>query len=113
LPHTRSVKNATYNVSNLSAWWGDKRLAEVTARNYRAYAEGKEPAAARRDLETLRVRSAANPALYFAATTLGSGFGSDNLIKRVAGWAFEKRKSHGSGDLAQLGAAHHPKVRAP
>jgi integrase len=54
LPHTRSVKNATYNVSNLSAWWGDKRLAEVTARNCRAYAEGKKPAAARRDLETLR-----------------------------------------------------------
>jgi integrase len=54
LPHTRSSKNAAYNVSNLSAWWGVKKLSDVTARNCRAYAESKSPAAARRDLETLR-----------------------------------------------------------
>src|SRR5262249_39083909 len=33
LPHTRAVKIAAYNVGNLSAWWGDKRLSDVTARN--------------------------------------------------------------------------------
>ena len=54
LPHTSSSKNAAYNVGNLSAWWGDKKLSDVTARNCRAYAESKSPAAARRDLETLR-----------------------------------------------------------
>ena len=54
LPHTSSSKNAAYNVGNLSAWWGNKKLSDVTARNCRAYAESKSPAAARRDLETLR-----------------------------------------------------------
>lgn len=54
LPHTRAAKNAGYNVGNLSTWWGDKNLSDVTARNCRAYAETKPPAAARRDLETLR-----------------------------------------------------------
>ena len=54
LPHTRAAKNAAYNIGNLSAWWGDKKLSDVTARNCRAYAENKSPAAARRDLETLR-----------------------------------------------------------
>jgi integrase len=54
LPHTRSSKNAAYNVGNLSAWWENKKLSDVTARNCRAYAESKSPAAARRDLETLR-----------------------------------------------------------
>jgi integrase len=54
LPHTRAVKNAAYNISNLCAWWSDKKLSDVTARNCRAYAQGKSPTAARRDLETLR-----------------------------------------------------------
>jgi integrase len=56
LPHTRAAKNAAYNISNLATWWGEKRLSDVTAKNCRAYAnvKGKTPAAARRDLETLR-----------------------------------------------------------
>ena len=54
LPHTRSAKNAAYNVGNLSKWWGHKRLSDLTARNCRAYAAEKTPAAARRDLEVLR-----------------------------------------------------------
>src|SRR6476660_2297462 len=36
LPHTRSAKNAAYNVGNLSKWWGHKRLSDLTARNCRA-----------------------------------------------------------------------------
>jgi integrase len=54
LPHTRAAKNSAYNVSNLSAWWGDKKLADVTAKNCRAYGSTRSGAAARRDLETLR-----------------------------------------------------------
>lgn len=54
LPHTRSARNAAYNVANLSAWWGDKKLSDVTARNCRAYADTHTPALARRDLELLR-----------------------------------------------------------
>lgn len=54
LAHTRASKNAAYNVGNLSAWWGDKKLADVTAKNCRAYAATKSSTAARRDLETLR-----------------------------------------------------------
>jgi integrase len=54
LPHTRAAKNAAYNVGNLAKWWGDKRLGDVTARNCRSYAADRSPAAARRDLETLR-----------------------------------------------------------
>ncbi len=54
LAHTRASKNAGYNVGNLSAWWGDKKLDQVTAKNCRAYAAGRSPSAARRDLETLR-----------------------------------------------------------
>ena len=54
LPHTRTAKNAAYHVGNLSAWWGTKRLADVTAKNCRTYAQGRTQAMARRDLETLR-----------------------------------------------------------
>jgi integrase len=54
LPHTRAAKNAAYNIGNLSAWWRDKTLADVTAKNCRAYAETRSMAAARRDLETMR-----------------------------------------------------------
>ena len=54
MPHTRAAKNAAYNVGNLSVWWGDKKLSDVTAKNCRSYAANKSPAAARRDLEVLR-----------------------------------------------------------
>lgn len=54
LPHTKAAKNASYNVGNLSAWWGGKKLSDVTAKNCRAYTATKSSAAARRDLETLR-----------------------------------------------------------
>ena len=54
VPHTRSAQNVEYTVKSLSGWWGDKRVADVTARNCRAYAATKSQAAARRDLETLR-----------------------------------------------------------
>jgi integrase len=54
LPHTAAAQNAAYNIGNLSAFWGPKRINEVTAKNCRAYARERTPAAARRDLETLR-----------------------------------------------------------
>lgn len=46
--------NVAHTVSNLAKWWGDKTVAQVTARNCRAYAESRPRSAARRDLETLR-----------------------------------------------------------
>jgi integrase len=54
LPHTRSRRNATYGVQSLSAYWGDKRTSDVTARTCRGYTEMRTPSAARRDLQTLR-----------------------------------------------------------
>jgi integrase len=47
-------RSAKYNVSNLSDFWGDKTLAEVTAANCRAYAKGRTQSAARADLEKLQ-----------------------------------------------------------
>lgn len=54
VPHTRSAKNIGYTINSLSAWWGDKTVLDVSAKNCRAYAATKSPSAARRDLETLR-----------------------------------------------------------
>lgn len=54
LAKTKAAKNASYNVSNLARWWGDKNVTDVTPRNCREYAATKSDAAARRDLETLR-----------------------------------------------------------
>ena len=54
LTHTRASKNGGYNIGNLGAWWADKRASDITPKNCRAYAAGKTPAAARRDLEVLR-----------------------------------------------------------
>lgn len=54
VPHKRSSKNIDYTIGSLSKWWSDKKLADVTAKNCRAYTATKSPAAARRDLETLR-----------------------------------------------------------
>jgi integrase len=54
LPYTATAKNVSYHIEALDQWWGDKRLSDVTARTCRTYAKTKTPAAARRDLETLR-----------------------------------------------------------
>lgn len=54
VPHKRSAKNIDYTIGNLSKWWSDKTVAEIAAGTCRAYAKTKTPAAARRDLETLR-----------------------------------------------------------
>ncbi len=54
VPHKRSSKNIDYTIGNLSGWWGSKKLADVTAKNCRAYSATKSAPAARRDLETLR-----------------------------------------------------------
>jgi integrase len=54
LPHTRTARNSAFNIANLSLWWGDKRLLDVTARNCRSYALTHTQAVARRDLQALR-----------------------------------------------------------
>lgn len=54
VPGKSSAKNIAYTISNLVPFWGDKRLADITANNCRSYAKDTTPAAGRRDLETLR-----------------------------------------------------------
>lgn len=54
VPQKRSATNIAYTISNLQQFWGDKRLSDITARNCREYGKNRTPAAARRDLETLR-----------------------------------------------------------
>jgi len=55
LPHIASARKIAYNVDLLAAWWGDKRLSEVTAANCRSYAIAKgNNGGARSDLEVLR-----------------------------------------------------------
>lgn len=54
LPHTKARANAAYQIAALANYWGDKRVAQITAQECRGYAETKSATAARRDLETLR-----------------------------------------------------------
>lgn len=54
VPQTKSVKNTLYNIASLARWFGDRPVSSVTAQLCRAYAAERTPAAARRDLETLR-----------------------------------------------------------
>src|SRR5260221_7779547 len=53
LPQTRAARKASYNVRSLAKWWGGKRVSQITPSNCLSYAEGKTPAAARRDLVVL------------------------------------------------------------
>lgn len=54
LPGLAGESNTRYNIANLESWWGDKKLADVTAKNCRAYALTRQRGGARRDLEVLR-----------------------------------------------------------
>jgi hypothetical protein len=55
LAHSRSRSKAT-PVTNLAAWWGDKRVSDITSASCRAYIahKGERTVAARRDLQTLK-----------------------------------------------------------
>lgn len=53
-PHVRRPDNVAYTIGNLLRVWGGRRVSDVTARSCRSYAGKRSPAAARRDLETLR-----------------------------------------------------------
>lgn len=52
--HKKSKVNIGYNIGSLLDWWGMKPAAEITARNCRAYAATKTPAAAGQDLKVLK-----------------------------------------------------------
>ncbi len=54
VPQKRSAAKIDHTIRNLSRWWADKFLIDVSARNCRAYAAIRPAAAARRDLETLK-----------------------------------------------------------
>ena len=52
--YRKTARNISYNIGSLLAWWGEKPATEITARNCRAYAATKTPAAAAQDLKVLR-----------------------------------------------------------
>jgi integrase len=54
VPHMRTASNVSYNIGSLQRWWSGKRVVDITAKNCRAYAATKTPAAARVDLKVLR-----------------------------------------------------------
>jgi integrase len=54
LPSTRAAAKAAHNISNLSPFWANKTVADVTGPNCKEYAKDRPPVAARRDLEVLR-----------------------------------------------------------
>jgi integrase len=54
VPYKRTAGKIGHTIGNLSKWWGDKTLTDVTARNCRAFAAVRPKVAGRRDLETLR-----------------------------------------------------------
>lgn len=53
-PATARPDNITNAIARLDLWWGEKTLADVTARNCRAYAEARPKVAGLRELEILR-----------------------------------------------------------
>ncbi len=54
-PHRKRPQYYAYRVSHLLEWWGDKTVAEVSAKACRAYAAGRPPMQAASDLRILRV----------------------------------------------------------
>lgn len=54
--HTRSRKSNESAIKGIAAWWGDKRVSDITPDNCRAYVahKGRSRFAARHDLEALR-----------------------------------------------------------
>jgi integrase len=54
VPHIKSAKQTSYGIADLSEWWGDKTLTDITARSCRKYAAEKRPSWARRNLTVLR-----------------------------------------------------------
>jgi integrase len=54
VPHTRAAANTLYNINSLARWFQARRLSDINNATCRKYAADKTPAAARRDLETLR-----------------------------------------------------------
>lgn len=53
-PHTKAPQTVAHTIGNLLRFWSGKRVAEITSRSCRGYANGRTGPAARRDLETLR-----------------------------------------------------------
>jgi integrase len=53
-PDKPSARNIGYHISNLLKWWGDKRVADIGAKNCKAYVKTKTAPAAAADLKVLR-----------------------------------------------------------
>lgn len=53
-PRKKSASDIGYNISNLLKWWGDKTVADITAKSCRAYIATKAKQGAGADLKVLR-----------------------------------------------------------
>jgi integrase len=53
-PTKKTARNIGYKIGQLLNWWGEKTVAEITAKTCRAYAASKAAQAASADLKTLR-----------------------------------------------------------
>lgn len=52
--HRRTSRNIGYNIGSLLKWWGDKNVAEISAKTCRQYTATKSEQAAAQDLKILR-----------------------------------------------------------
>lgn len=54
-PTKASARNIGYHISNLLGWWGSKRVADISPKTCRKYAETKATQGAAADLKYLRL----------------------------------------------------------
>ncbi len=53
-PNRATAKDLSYVIEDLLRWWGDKNVAEISAKVCRAYAQGRSPSSAARCIKILR-----------------------------------------------------------
>ena len=53
-PHRKSARNISYNIGNLLRWWGDKTVAQISAKACREYAATKTASGAAADIKVLK-----------------------------------------------------------
>jgi integrase len=55
VPHKKTARKISYNISNLLKWWGTKKVADVSAKSCRTYAATKKLQGAGADLKFLKL----------------------------------------------------------
>lgn len=54
VPHKKTARNMSYNITNLLGWWGDKTAADISKKSCREYAATKTAPAAGADIKVLK-----------------------------------------------------------